>query len=73
MLNFVDIQNSESQLYKDFTFEKEYIVIPMTTVPNDEAVVALQNENTVIPLQGKDIVHSEVDPADEVEPENSQP
>ena len=36
---FEDIQNSESQLYKDFTFEEEYIVIPMITVPNDEVVV----------------------------------
>ena len=46
---FEDIQNNGSQLYKDFTFEKEHIVIPMTTVPNDEVVVSLQNENTVVP------------------------
>jgi len=46
MLNFFeDIQNSESQLYKNFTFEEEHIDIPMTTVPNDE-VVSLQNENS---------------------------
>jgi len=51
MLNFFqDIQNSGSQQYKDFTFEEEHIVIPMTTVPNDEVVVSLQNENTVVPI-----------------------
>ena len=43
----------------------------MTTVPNDEEVVPLQNESTIVPLQGIDIVHPEVDPADEVKPENS--
>ena len=47
---FEDIQNSGSQLYKDFTFEKEHIVIPMTTVPNDEVFVPLQYENIVAPL-----------------------
>ena len=49
LIFFEDIQNSESQLYKNFTFEEEHIVIPMTTIPNDEVVVPLQNENTVIP------------------------
>jgi len=40
MLNFFeDIQNSGSQLYKDFTFEEEHIVVPMTTVLNDEVVI----------------------------------
>ena len=68
-----EIQNSGSQLYKDFIFEEEHIVIPMTTIPNDEVVVPLQNENTVVPLKGTDTVHPEVDPADEVDPENSQP
>ena len=34
-----DIQNCESQLHKDFIFEEEQIVIPMTTVPNDEVVI----------------------------------
>ena len=48
---FEDIQSSESQIYKDFTFEKEYIVIPKIIIPNDEVVVSLQNENTVIPLK----------------------
>ena len=32
-----------------------------------------QHENTVVPLQGTDIVHSEVDPVAKVEPENPQP
>ena len=45
----------------------------MTTVPNDEVVVLLQHENTIVPLQGTDIVHPEVDSADKVEPKNSQP
>ena len=62
---FEDIQNSESQLCKDFRFEEEQIVIPMTTIQNHEVVVPLQHENTVIPLQGTDTIHSEVDPADE--------
>ena len=53
--------------------EEEQIVIPMTTVPYDEVVVLPQHENIVVPLQGTNIVHSEVDPADEVEPENPQP
>jgi len=44
-----DIQNTGRQLHKNFTFE-EQIVILMTTVPNDEVVVSLQNENTIIPL-----------------------
>ena len=39
----------------------------MITIPNDEVVVPLQNENTVVLLQGTYIIHSEVDPADEVE------
>ena len=47
--------------------------MPMITVPNDEVVVSLQDENIVVPLQGTDTVHPEVDPTDEVEPENSQP
>ena len=46
---FEDIQNSGSQLYKEFIFKEEHIVIPMTTVPN-VVVVPLQNENTVVPL-----------------------
>ena len=45
----------------------------MTTVPNDKVVVPFQNENIVVPLQSMNIVHPEVDPADEVELENSQP
>ena len=45
----------------------------MTTVPNDEVDIPLQDENTVIPLRGIDIVHLKVDPVDEVESENSQP
>jgi len=44
------IQNSGSQLHKDFIFEKEQIVIHMTTVQNDEVVVLAQHENTVVPL-----------------------
>ena len=52
LIFFKDIKNSGSQLYNDFTFEETHIVIPMITVPNDEVVVLLQNENTVIPLQG---------------------
>jgi len=62
-----------SQLYKDFTFEEEHIVIRVTTVPNDEVVVPLQNVNIVIHLQGIDIVQPELDPVDEVKIENSQP
>ena len=74
MLNFFeDIQNTRSQLYTDFTFEEEHIVIPMTTDSNDEVIVPLQNKNTTVPLQGTNTVHPEVDPADEVNPENSQP
>ena len=52
---------------------EEQIVILMTTVQNDEVVVSLQHENTVASLQGTYTFHPEVDPADEVEPENSQP
>jgi len=44
------IQNSGSQLHKDFIIEEEQIVIPMTTVLNDETVVLSQHENTVVPL-----------------------
>jgi len=44
----------------------------MTTVLNDEVVVSLQKENTVVSLQYTYIVHPEVDAANEVEPENSQ-
>ena len=52
MLNFFeDIQNSESQLYKDFTFEEEHIIIPLTTILNDEVVIPLQNENIVVPYK----------------------
>ena len=64
-----DIQNSGSQLHKNFTFKEEQIVIHMTTVQNNEVVVSLQNENTVVPLQGTDTVHPKIDPADEVEHE----
>jgi len=42
----------------------------MRIVPNHE-VVPLQYENTVVPIQGTNTVHSEVDLADEVEPESS--
>jgi len=48
LIFFENIQNSGSQLYKNFTFKEEHIVILMTTVPNNEVVVPLQNENTVI-------------------------
>ena len=41
----------------------------MTTLPNNEVVDPLQNKITVVPWQGTDTVHPEVDPADEVEPE----
>ena len=45
MLNlFEEIQNSMSQLHKDFTFEEEHIVIPITIIPNDKVVVPLQDE-----------------------------
>jgi len=64
---FEDIQNSGSQLYKDFTFEEEHIVIPMTIVPNDKIVAPFQDENTVVPLQGTDTVHPKVDPTDKGE------
>ena len=42
----------------------------MTIIPND--VVLLQNENTVVLLQGTNTIHPEIDPADEIEAENSQ-
>ena len=45
----------------------------MTIVPNDDVVVLLQNENTVAPLQGTNTVYPELDSADKVDPENSQP
>jgi len=45
----------------------------MTTVLNDEVVILPQHENVVVPLQGTNIVHPEVDPANKVEPKNSQP
>ena len=70
---FEDIENSGSQLYKNFKFEEEHIVIPMTTVSNDQVIVPLQNENTVVPLQVTDTVHPELDPANKVKLENSQP
>jgi len=44
----------------------------MTIVQNDEVVVSLQHENTVVPLQGTYTVHPEVDPTDEVKLEISQ-
>ena len=47
---FEDIQNSGSQLHKNFTFKEEHIVILMTTIPNNKVVDSLQNENTVVPL-----------------------
>jgi len=39
----------------------------MTIIPNDEVIVLLQYENTVVPIQGTNTVHHEVNPADEVE------
>ena len=52
MLNFFKIiQNSGSQLYKDFTFEEKHIVILVIIVPNDEVFVPLQDENTVVHIQ----------------------
>ena len=44
----------------------------MIIVPNDEVIVPLQYENIVVPIQGTNTVHPEVDLTDEVEPENSQ-
>jgi len=73
LLNFFEnIQNSGSQLHKDFIIKKGHIVIPMTIVPNDKVVVPLQDENIVASLQDTYTVHSEVDHAGEVETENSQ-
>ena len=46
-----NIQNSGSQLHKNFRFKEKQIVIHMTIVPNDEVVIPLQYENIVIPLQ----------------------
>ena len=46
-----EIQNSGSQLHKNFTFKEEQIVIPMTIVPNDKVVVPLQDENTAVPYK----------------------
>ena len=45
-----DIQNSESQLHKNFTFVEGQIVILMTIVSNDEVIISLQHENMVVPL-----------------------
>jgi len=39
------------------TFKEEQIVIPMTTVPNDEVLMLPQHKNAVVPLQGTYIVH----------------
>ena len=50
---------------------RKNIFTPMTTVPNDEVVYPLQNENTVVSLQGKNTVHPDVVPAYEVEAEFS--
>jgi len=66
------IQNSGSQLHKNFIYKEEHIVIPITVIPNDEVVVPLQDENTVVSLQDTYTVHPEVDPTDEVESKNSQ-
>jgi len=44
----------------------------LTTVSNDDVVIPLQYENTVVPLQGTYTVHLEVNHADEVESENFQ-
>ena len=52
---------------------KNILLYPMTIVPNGKIVVPLQDENIVASLQGAYTVHLEVDHADEVEPENSQP
>jgi len=71
--NFIeDIQNSKNKSHKNFTFEKDQIVILMVTVPNDEVIVSLQHKNTVVPLQGTYTVYSEEDPVNEVELENLQ-
>ena len=68
-----NIHNNESQLHKGFTFEEKQIIISMTIVPNDEVIVLLQYENTVVPLHSTNIVHPKLDSADVVEPENPQP
>ena len=44
----------------------------MTPVQNDDAVVSLLHENTIVSLQGTYKVHLEIDFADKVGPENSQ-
>ena len=72
--NFIeDIQNSESQLHKNFIFEEEHIVIPMIIVPNDEVIISFQHENTVVSIQDTNTVHPEVDHVNEIEPKNRQP
>ena len=73
LIFFENIQNSGSQLHKDFIFKKEHIVIPITIVSNDKVVVPLQDENIVASLQDTYTVHPEVDHAGKVETENSQP
>jgi len=60
MLKFF-FENSGSQLHKDFIFEEEQIVIPMTIVSNNEIFVPIQYENTVVHFQGIYTVHTEVD------------
>ena len=49
MLNLLRIFRTVESLHKDFTFKEEHIVILMTTVQND-VVVSLQHENTVVSL-----------------------
>jgi len=73
MLNFLRIFRTVGVNYIRIShLRKSVLLIPMTTVPNDEVVVPLQNKNIVVPLQGTDTVHPEADPAGEVELENSQ-
>ena len=42
----------------------------MTIVPNDEVIILLQYENTVVFLQDTDTIHPELDRVDVVEPKN---
>ena len=48
--NFIeDIQNSDSQLHKNFIFEEEHIVIPMIIVPNDEVIISFSMKIQLCP------------------------
>ena len=64
-----------SHIHKNFTFEKEQIVILMANVRNDEVIIPLEHENMSVRLQDTNTIYPELelDYANEVEPEDPQP